>query len=283
MTTSLLVLTLAASLVSAPAKTGEPKYLEWAKKMSDVFWNIRDPKTDLCRHCVQETWGGPQTSSGSGIGELSLFLMRAYQWSPEPELLEKAHAYLEAYWNHFRADDDGGFRSVVNCDGTDAKPGELDDYWEGPIRCAKAAALAYSLTRDPDMLALADTVVTRLTPEMEFDSVVERSLVSDAIEARSTALSAAIDLYEITADAKYLAKARALADDGIKRFLKNGLFVSGLSFDLQARPRVPRTHVYDARAGSGWLALNLIRLQRDLDATEAGTFGAFEELERIYD
>jgi len=55
MTTSLLVLTLAASLVSAPAKTGEPKYLEWARRMSDVFWSIRNPETNLCRHCVQET------------------------------------------------------------------------------------------------------------------------------------------------------------------------------------------------------------------------------------
>ena len=267
----------------AHSKTGDPKYLEWAKKMGDVFWNIRNPETDLCRHCVQTTWGGPQTSSGSGIGELSLFLMRAHQWSPDPGLLENAHAYLKAYWKYFRADDEGGFRAVVNCDGTDAKPGELDDDWEGPIRCAKAAALAYSLTGDPDMLALADMVVTRVTPEMEFDSVVERSLVSDAIEARSTILSTALDLYEITADPKYLAKARSLADDAIKRFMRNGLLVSGLSFDLQARPRIPQTYVYDARAGSGWLALNLIRLQRDLDATEAGTFGKFEELERIYD
>jgi len=267
----------------AHAKTGDAKYLEWAKKMSDVFWNIRNPQTNLCRHCVQEHWGGPQTSSGSGIGELALFLMRAYQWSPEPGLLEKAHAYLKAYWKYFRADDEGGFRAAVNCDGTDARPGQLDDYWEGPIRCAKAAALAYSLTRDPDMLALADTVVSHLSPETEFDSVVERSLVSDAIEARASALSTAVDLYEVTGEARYLAKAKELADDAIKRFLRNGLFVSGLAFDLQARPRVWRTYVYDARAGSGWLALNLIRLQRDLDATRAGTFRKFEELERIYD
>jgi len=61
----------------AHAKSGDPKYLEWAKKMSDVFWNIRDPETNLVRHCVQTEWGGPQTASGGGIGELSLFLMRA--------------------------------------------------------------------------------------------------------------------------------------------------------------------------------------------------------------
>jgi hypothetical protein len=44
-----------------------------------------------------------------------------------------------------------------------------------------------------------------------------------------------------------------------------------------------RTRVYDARAGAGWLALNLIRLQRDLDLTSAGKFRKFDKLERIYD
>jgi hypothetical protein len=44
-----------------------------------------------------------------------------------------------------------------------------------------------------------------------------------------------------------------------------------------------RTRVYDARTGAGWLALNLIRLQRDSDATDAGRFRKFDRLERIYD
>lgn len=266
----------------AHAKTDDPKYLVWAKKMSDVFWNIRNPETNLVRHCVQEHWGGPKTCSGGGLGELSLFLMRAYQWSPDPEFLEKAHAYLKAYSRYFRVGENL-FRAEVNCDGTDARPGEFAEYWEGPIRCAKAAALAYSLTRDPEMFELADVVVRAVTPEMEFDSVVERSLVSDAIEARSAILSTTLDLYELTGDKDYLAKAQAFADDAIVRFFRNGLFVSGLSFDLHARPRKPETYVYDARAGAGWLALNFLRLQRDLDATRAGTFTKFDQLERIYD
>jgi hypothetical protein len=44
-----------------------------------------------------------------------------------------------------------------------------------------------------------------------------------------------------------------------------------------------RVKVYDGRSGAGWLALNLIRLQRDADATAAGAFRKFEKLERTYD
>ena len=44
-----------------------------------------------------------------------------------------------------------------------------------------------------------------------------------------------------------------------------------------------RTRVYDGRTGAGWLALNLIRLQRDTDATQAGRFRKMDRLEPIYD
>ncbi|MDO8683468.1 MAG: AGE family epimerase/isomerase [Armatimonadota bacterium] len=265
------------------SKTGDPKHFEWARKMGEVFWNIRDPKTNLIRGCVQRDGKNDDlVAGGSGIAEISLFLMRGYQWSPEPGLLEKAHAYLTAFKKYCCADDEGNFRARVGTDGTDLKPGEFEEYWEGPIRIAKSAALAYSLTRDPAMLDLADLIITNLTPEMTFDSTIERCQVSDAIEARSTGLSAAIDLYELTGEAKYLAKARALADDAISRFMYNGLLVSTMKVYPEGDTSV-RARVYDARSGAGWLALNLIRLQRDLDATEAGTFQKFDQLERIYD
>ena len=264
----------------AYSKTGEEKYIDWSKKMSDVFWNIRNPQTNLLRGCVQRD--NEVSATSSGTAQLALFLMRAYQWAPEPSLLEKAHAYMKAYYKYFKADDKGNFRADVHVDGTDLKPGEFEEYWEGPIRMAKSAVLAYSLTGDKEMLELAEVVMSNITSETVFDSDVERSLVSDAIEVRAFAISTAIDLYEMTADKKYLVKAQALADDAIARFLYKGLFVSTMKLQ-QDRVIIGQTKVYDARAGSGWLALNLIRLQRDLDATEAGSFEKFSELEKIYD
>jgi hypothetical protein len=41
--------------------------------------------------------------------------------------------------------------------------------------------------------------------------------------------------------------------------------------------------VYDGRTAAGWLALNLIRLERHNDATGAGHFRKKEKLDLIYD
>jgi uncharacterized protein YyaL (SSP411 family) len=260
------------------SKTGEPKHLDWARKSADLFWKARHPTTGLIKNDFQRK---DKTAEAAGMAQLALFLMRAYQWHPESSFLEKAVAYIHAYWKSFYVGE-GRFRDTLDIDGTDDKPGTYADYWEAPIRMAKAAALAYSLTKDKAALELADTVLSRLTPEMEFNTVIIRSLISDEIEARSCALSAAVDLYEVTGDRKYLTKAQTLADDAISRFLFRGLFVSKMQLYPEGDKSV-RTKVYDGRSGAGWLALNLIRLQRDTDATAEGKFVKFDALERIYD
>ncbi|HUS06794.1 MAG TPA: hypothetical protein VMZ52_10880 [Bryobacteraceae bacterium] len=260
------------------SKTTEPKHLEWARKAADLFWGYRDPRTNLVRNCVQRK---EEAASAEGMAEASLFLLRAYQWQPDAKFLERALAYVHAYQKYF-ALGNGRFRDTLSPDGTDRQPGQLAEYWEAPIRQAKAATLAYSLTGDPIALELADNVITHLTPAMSFKDGIERSRISAEVEARSCSLGAALDLYEATADIKYLAKARELADDAIKRFLYRGLFVSTLQLQPEG-DRSATTRVYDGRSGAGWLALNLLRLQRDQDRTQAGQFRKFAALERTFD
>jgi uncharacterized protein YyaL (SSP411 family) len=107
-------------------------------------------------------------------------------------------------------------------------------------------------------------------------------LISDEIEARACALSTAVDLYETTADTKYLKKAQALGDDALRRFLYRGLFVSSMQLYPEGDKSV-RTKIYDARVAPGLLALNLIRLQQHSDATARGSFKKLDRLDRIYD
>ena len=261
------------------SKTKEAKHLEWARKAADLFWNYRDPRTNLVRNCVQRE---DEPAAAGGMAELSLFLMRAYQWHPDARFLERALAYIRAYHKWFTLDGNGRFRATLSPDGSDREPGQIAELWEGPIRQAKAAALAYSLTGDSVALELADNVIGAVTPEMTFSEGIERSRISAEVEARSCSLSAALDLYEATANRKYLRSARALADDAIQRFLYRGLFVSTMQIQPES-DRAASTRVYDGRSGAGWLALNLLRLQRDVDRTEEGRFKKFETLERIYD
>src|SRR5690349_9819738 len=177
------------------SKTREPKYLEWAKKAADLFWGYRDPRTNLVRNCVQRK---NEPAASAELGMVCLFLLRAYQWQAEQLFVDRAAAYLRAYDKYFKTSERGRYREEVATDGTDRKPGQVAPLWEAPIRIAKAAALAHSITGDPDLLEIADGVLERVTPDLTVSSVVQRSLVSDELEARCCALSTAIDLYEIT-------------------------------------------------------------------------------------
>ncbi|MDO8587092.1 MAG: AGE family epimerase/isomerase [Armatimonadota bacterium] len=235
----------------AYSKTQDRKYLDWARKSCDVFWKIRDLKTDLVTYCPQ--W--PDDKSG-GIEAFSVrAYMRAYQWHPDPMFLDRALAYMRAYQNHL------------------AQPSG------GQPRWAKTAAVAYSLSGDDSFLKTADNIISAIKPEQLHGGEIERSLITSDTEELGDALSAALDLYELTADAKYLAKAREFADDAIGNFLYKGLFVGHMRFNMDNQEG-PRVKIYDARGGAGYLALNLIRLQRHANATEAGKFKKTASLDR---
>ena len=263
----------------AYAKTKEPRYKEWAMKSADLFWGYRDPRTNLVRSSVQRK---EEPVAVEELALLVLFLLRAYQWHPEQAYLERALAYLHGYLKYFKVDDQGHYRAVVGTDGIDQKPGQFSAYWEGPLRMAKSAVLAYSLSGDSGMLELADDIACRITPEMNFGTIIQRSMISDEVESRAVAVSTLLDLYEVTANAKYLTKAQSLADDAIKKFLYRGLFVSSMQLYPEGDKTV-HTKIYDGRTGAGWLALNLIRLQAHSDTTNTGRFHKVERLGHIYD
>jgi len=259
-------------------KTGDHKHLDRAHRAANLFWGFRDPKTNLVRGCFQRK---DEAVAPAELALLVLFLLRAYQWHADQLFLDRAVAYLHAYEKYFNA---GGarYREAVGPDGTDRKPGSFEEYWEGPLRIAKAAVLAYSLTGDAALLEMADGIMEKVTPEMTFNSIIQRSLISDEVEARTCALSTAIDLYEATANTRYLQKARSLASDGIRKFLHNGLFVSTMQLHPEG-DKSERIKIYDGRTAPGLLALNLIRLQKHSDATDAGTFRKPDHLDRTYD
>ena len=129
---------------------------------------------------------------------------------------------------------------------------------------AKAAVLAHSLTGNQSALELATLIVDNLTPDMAFKTVIIRSLISDEVESRTCSISTALDLYEVTGNQQHLRKAQLLADDAIRKFQYRGLYVSSMQLFPEGDKTV-RTKVYDGRSGAGWLALNLVRLQRDTE------------------
>ena len=130
--------------------------------------------------------------------------------------------------------------------------GSLRNSGKGRLRMAKSAVLAYSLSGDADILALADDIASRITPEMKFNTIIQRSMISDEVEARAVALSTLLDLYEVTADRKHLGRARELADDAIHRFLYRGLFVSRCNCIRRATSRYLSRFMTAGRRRATW-------------------------------
>ena len=243
----------AQAFALAYSKTHDKKYLDWARKCCDVFWNVRNPKTDVVGYCIQR----PEDVTGGIEPSSVLAYMRAYQTHPDPMFLERGLAYMRAYQNHV------------------AQPTGGRPIW------AKVAALAYTFSGDDTLLKTAENIIMNVTPESQHGGEIERSCISADVEQLGDGVCASLDLYEVTADPKYLAKAREFADDAIKSFLYKGLFVGEMHFNLD-NDEGPRVKIYDARGGAGWLALDLIRLQRHVDATKAGKFKKRTSLDRIY-
>ena len=85
-------------------RPSESKYLQWARKMADLFWNQRDPQTNLVRSSIERKDEPPAAGE---MALASLFLLRAYQWHPDSVFAERAVAYVKAYHKHFQADENG--------------------------------------------------------------------------------------------------------------------------------------------------------------------------------
>ena len=262
------------------SKTREPKYLQWAQKMADLFWNKSNPQTNLVRSAIERKEEPPAPGE---MALASLFLLRAYQWHPDAGFRREGSGLCQSVQQHFQTDEPGKFRESVDGEGKDLKPGQLCGILGSthPSSQSGCAGLFFDEgLHGPATGGYGDACTSRR--RCHFKTIIIRSLISDEVEARSCALSAAIDLYEVTGEKKYLDKPMKLADDAITRFLYRGLFVSSMQLYPEGDKSV-RTRVYDARSGAGWLALNLIRLQRDLDATQKGRFKKFDTLERTYD
>ena len=126
------------------------------------------------RNCVQRK---DEPAASAELAQVCLFLLRAYQWHPEQLFVDRAVAYLRAYEKYFKTSERGRVSRRSGDRRHDRKPGQVGAIWEAPIRIAKAAALAYSITGDAGLLEMADGVHERVTPDLTVSSVVQRSLI----------------------------------------------------------------------------------------------------------
>lgn len=234
-------------------KTGEIKFLDWARKMNDHFWSRRSETTGLMP--TDEVTRKDLMVYGEAVGYAPYLFIAAHRLGDEGgEFLKQASAYMLAYdryaYTPARSDGKGpGFYDAVNIrtgepvavDGKQyLEPWQWIDNHIHVGAVLSAEAIAYGLTGDARFQAV-------------FDHALAAMRISEAItqERRMLSCDAAgvimslVTVAKRSGDAKYLEAAKPLVTYVLDKNRLNGLFTSGLEGGER---------YYCSRTGSGTLA-----------------------------
>ncbi|MBI5091659.1 MAG: PQQ-binding-like beta-propeller repeat protein [Candidatus Hydrogenedentes bacterium] len=202
-------------------KTGDAKHLEWARKMSDLYWQYRHPKTNLIPGYVS-------SSGGSGNCDmqplLAYYLLEAVKRYPDPYIRERATGMLDAFLKYGFKSETGEFAgelvpatgAVTKWSTTTWGAGESAGYY-GAMACWDA----YELTKDERYLKVLEARLknTANTP------------LSDKITPVVAGgwLKLYVRAYRATRDDTYVAYARRLAEWSREHLTKRGLIIESAS------------------------------------------------------
>lgn len=232
------------------SKTHDPLWLKWARGASLLYWNHRNPATNLTLGCI----GDPRPESryaSSDMPLLAYWLLKAWQANPqESELRDHAVAFLKAYDHYFYDPATKTYRTAIDLAG---KPlsNQPASVWNvvygsgGLLPIGRVVAYFARVAKSPEFLDMArriTAIAAHQEPPPDASS-----------EGIAIALELSLDLYDLTQQASYLDQARHYADLAIDRFWvskgSGGLFV-----------RKAGDPYYESKAGAGDLLAGLLRL-----------------------
>ena len=203
------------------AKTGDPKHLDWARRMSDLYWRNRDPKTNIIPGYVS-SHGASGNSDVQPL--LAYYLLEAAKLYPDPYIRERGLGMLDAFLKYGFNNETGEFAGelvpatgeVTRWSANTWGAGESAGYY-GAMACWDA----YELTKDERYLK---TLETRLKN-------VSRTPLSDGITpvAAGGWLKLYVRAYRATRNESDLTCARRLAEWARQHLTKRGLILESAS------------------------------------------------------
>lgn len=259
------------------AKTGEAKYLTWARSMADYLWSRRNPETNLLAShpadpkfdCTslhdrptRTEYMGPWTWHASNLLIASQFVGA----EKGKAFRDQAVAFYRAYTVRCRDEKTGGLRQDFTLTGKPLgepirpyKPSDPAPNWHRVLLLLPAYAYGFKVTREADLREAFDTFL-RLLPVERFRDVAAPPLPIDAT-ALARAIHALTMMHEATSEKRYLDQADVLARYALAKHFRKGLFVAGPPRSERYRGKgIDAWKTYSNRGGSNALALALLRL-----------------------
>ena len=238
-------------------KTGDKKFLEWAKKMNAQFLDRRSKTTGLF-------------ATDESIRKDKMVYIEAASYAPflfiasdilgdeGREFRDQAIELMVSFQRHSYVDarDDGkgpGYYDAVNIITGESvlidnkrylEPWQWIDNHEHPGTIVSAAAMGYAITGDERLLAMFDKAVA----VMDIPGNVAKGVPMLSGDAAGAIMSVAV-VAKRSGDAKRLEAAKPLVEYVMEKNRKNGIFTSG---------KEGGENYYCARAGSGALAMSVL-------------------------
>lgn len=228
------------------AKTKDEAWLNRARGIGSLYWNHRNPETNLTEGCLGDPRETSRHASISNTSMLSYWLLKAAYLNPaEKEIHDRAMIMLKAIDQRSWNAEKNAYWGSIKTDGTPVS--EAGNPWymaysgSGLFHFGRIAAFVARTEKDPQMLEAARRVAR----------LVRQSPLPPRYTPESVgyALNLSLDLYDLTGEADYLADARAYANFGVQKFRVNGLIV-----------REPGNQYYESKVGAGDLLAGLLRL-----------------------
>ncbi|HVX87174.1 MAG TPA: hypothetical protein VH253_20485 [Phycisphaerae bacterium] len=245
------------AFLASKASSADLTYRE--KGIGELYWNHRDPKTDLVQSCLNT----PQTVENGQYSDLQnsmlcYYLLKTARMDPaNGAAREHALAMLKAL-DHYHWDPAKNiYRYWVRTDGTPVATAETAkeeaanpwtfSYGEGMIpRYGRIMAYAARTEKD-DTCRAAAIRVAGLLKAAELPASFTPEEIGFGIQLN-------LDLYELTAERGYLEEADRLGKIAVEKLYANGLIRRG-----------PGEKFYEAKVGPGDLAAGLLRLSLRLE------------------
>lgn len=234
-------------------KTGKKEWLEWSKGIGSLYWNHRNPATNLTMGCIGDPRPTSKHSVISGTALLSYFLLKAYEQYPQQtEFLDHASTLLKSADRYSWNPQSGQYYAALHLDGTPVQ----DEKTKQP-QLLRAWVSGYGISSVLEYGRIAAYFAYK-QKDKDFEKIARRCLRiarSEPLpkhfvaENMADAIHASLDLYDLTKEKMYLEDAKKYANLGIEKLWKNGLFV-----------RQPNDFYYESKLGIGSFTEGLLRL-----------------------